>query len=72
MMETDTEGVATCGVTSAEESRGQGLLEDHGRARAIPAPCLQPRAHTLLGAELVHRLPELMEVGLQLDRKSVV
>ncbi|XP_061036538.1 uncharacterized protein LOC133084242 isoform X3 [Eubalaena glacialis] len=62
MLETDTEGVTTCGVTSAEESRGEGLPEDHGRARALPAPCLQPCARTHLGAELVHRLPELMEV----------
>ena len=66
MMETDTEGVATCGMRSAEESRGEGLPEDHGRARALPATCLQPRARTHLGGELVHRLPELIEVGFQL------
>ena len=65
-METGTEGVATIGVTSAEESRGEGLREDHGRAQALPAPCVQPRARTFLGAEPVHHLPELMEVGLQL------
>ena len=38
MMEADPEGVATCGVTSAEESRGEGLPEDHARAQALPAP----------------------------------
>nr|XP_058918421.1 CAP-Gly domain-containing linker protein 1-like [Kogia breviceps] len=63
-MEADPEGVATCGVTSAEESHGEGLPEDH--ARPPPPPACSPRARTHLGAELVHHVPELVEVGLQL------
>ncbi|XP_059984648.1 uncharacterized protein LOC132508518 isoform X1 [Lagenorhynchus albirostris] len=58
MMETDTEGVTMCGVTSGKKSHGEGLPEDHVH---LGPPCPLPAA-LHLGAELMHHVPEVMEV----------
>ncbi|XP_059984666.1 uncharacterized protein LOC132508518 isoform X2 [Lagenorhynchus albirostris] len=57
MMETDTEGVTMCGVTSGKKSHGEGLPEDHVH---LGPPCPLPAA-LHLGAELMHHVPEVME-----------
>ncbi|XP_049550496.1 uncharacterized protein LOC125960474 isoform X2 [Orcinus orca] len=62
VMEADTEGVTTCGVMSVKESHGEGLPEDHAR----PGPPRPLPAALRLGAELVHRVPDVVEVGLPL------
>lgn len=62
MMETDTEGITMCGVTSGKKSHGEGLPEDHVH---LGPPCPLPAA-LHLGAELMHHVPEVMEVGLPL------